>query len=226
MASFAPARKATRPGIASGSLDLLKWLALAAMILDHANAVFYDRTLPLAVEVIGRIAMPIFALTCGYNLGRPGADLPGAVQRLATFGLLALPAHAALFAQVDGWYPLNVLFGFAVAACCIWAADQCRYELAAATFLIGGALVEYWWPGVALVIAGAYYARKPTAMAAGGVLASLVALCVVNGNPWAMAALLPLLAAFYVDAGIPRSGRWIIALYPAHLVALWVMANG
>lgn len=225
MAISASHRSFPRIRITSGSLELLKWLALAAMIVDHVNVVFYDRMLPQPAEVIGRLAMPLFALVFGYNLARPMTSATNTALRLAIAAAIAAPVHAALFAQAAGWYPLNVLATFAVAALVIAAIEQGRTRTAIALFVVGGALVEYWWPGLALVIAAWAYTRQPGGKAAAGLLVAFAGLCMVNGNAWALLALVPLLALSRVDVAIPRTGYAILALYPLHLVALWLLAG-
>jgi uncharacterized membrane protein len=59
----------------NGTVELLKWFALLAMVVDHVNAVFYARELGAWATVVGRLAMPVFSIVLAYNLARPGADL-------------------------------------------------------------------------------------------------------------------------------------------------------
>lgn len=51
--------------IESNYQDLLKILALAAMIIDHLGLYFYEDIAEL--RIIGRFSMPIFAFFTGYN---------------------------------------------------------------------------------------------------------------------------------------------------------------
>lgn len=202
----------------SGSIEAIKWLALAAMVVDHVAAVFYDRDVPLWAEVVGRLAFPMFAIVIGYNLSRLGADLGRALNRLALFGLLALPFHAYLFSILDGWWPLNVMFTFAVAVAVVQALQLNRPAVALAVFVVGGALVEYWWPGVALVVVTwmAAGSKRPSRYAVPAVI-TLAALCVVNGNLWALGAL-PLVVVLVQVAPYVRRSRWAFyVVYPVHL---------
>ena len=66
MSAVAPVR------VSSGAIEALKWLALACMVVDHVNAVFFARELGTWADVIGRVAFPLFAGVFGYNLARPG----------------------------------------------------------------------------------------------------------------------------------------------------------
>jgi hypothetical protein len=206
-----------------GALEALKWLALAAMVVDHVNAVFFDRSLAWAAPV-GRIAMPVFAVVLAYNLARPGVDFRRSGSRLLFFGLLALPAHAALFAQAGGWWPLNIMATFAVAVLVIGCLVQRWYEAACLVFVAGGALVEYWWPGVALVVSSWWLFRSPGMWPGVAVLASFAGLVAISSTPWAILAL-PLLAlATRIDVTVPRL-RWVFwTFYPAHLAVIWCLA--
>lgn len=215
-----------RTELRSGTLEAAKWLALVCMVVDHVNAVFFDRSLGLGAEVVGRLAMPLFSLVLAYNLARPGLDLDRVLNRLALFGLAALPWHAGLFAQVGGWWPLNILSTFAVAVLVIRELEAGRFWLAGLFFVAGGSLVEYWWPGVALVVVAFYRFRSPTPLASPVTLFfSLLTLCLVNGNPWALLAIPLLHGLNRLDLQVPRL-RWVFwAFYPVHLCVLWLLVH-
>ena len=53
-----------------GALDLLKWLALLSMVLDHLRYVGYSIDILFAP---GRLAFPWFCLAMAENLDRAGA---------------------------------------------------------------------------------------------------------------------------------------------------------
>lgn len=208
----------------AGTLEAAKWIALACMVVDHVNAVFYARELGMWADVLGRIAFPMFAAVVGFNLARPGRDLIAAARKFALWGLLALPFHAALFAQAGGWWPLNVLFLFALVAG-VQRLGSRSWPAALAAFVIGGFFVEYWHAGVMLTAACYVLARLPYSQgAAAGVALSLVALCLLNGNAYALLAV-PVLAGLAMWRPIlPRSPRAFWWFYPGHLAALWLAA--
>lgn len=211
--------------VSSGALEAIKWAALACMLVDHVNAVFYGRELGLWADVLGRIAMPLFAGVFGYNLARPGVDVARVLRRLVFFGLLAAVPHAALFGILGPW-PLNILATFAVAAWVVLELEAGRTLLAFGVFLAGGALVEYWWPGVALVLACWAAARSPRPglgdLAAVGL--ALAGLCVlVNGSAYGLLAVPLALLLVVVRPELPRL-RWLFWwFYPVHLVVLAIL---
>lgn len=213
----------------SGSIEVIKWLALLAMFVDHINVVFFAREAGIVADVVGRLALPMFAIVLGYNMARPGADHRALLDRLLVAGAVAFPFHATLFAQWGGWLPLNILLTFAVAVQCIWLVEQgTRVSLWAAfgLFVVGSFFVEYWWAGVALLYA--CYARfrfpdQPVFVWAFG--GAMLALCVVNQNLWAFLAVPIVHAVNYFGWGVPRH-RWAFWIaYPAHLALLVLLVG-
>lgn len=89
-------------------LELLKWLAFAAMVFDHV-AVFFPEVAPVWFREVGRFAFPVFALS--FGLGLAASDDGEAVLRR-----LILPGAVAQLAWFAGgqWHGLNVLLAFAV----------------------------------------------------------------------------------------------------------------
>ncbi|MDT4823895.1 TraX protein [compost metagenome] len=115
--------------------------------------------------------MPLFVFVLAYNLARPGAAEQGAYRRtmirLALFGVLATPAFIALGSLMAGWFPLNILFTLLVIAAVIALTDRARAGdnaaamVAVLVFLVGGGLVEFWWPSVAFGVASWWVLQKP-----------------------------------------------------------------
>jgi len=204
----------------SGTAEALKWLALAAMTVDHVNTFLTGRAHP-ALFAVGRVAFPIFALVLACNLTRPGIDHARLLRRLVFFGLLA----AGPFVVMTGhWLPLNVMFTFAVAMAVIALWQRGQDVAAVVVFLAGSLFVDYQWTGVALIVAGWSYFRTGRATAAAATLAALVGLAWPNGSFWALAAL-PVIAAVEMTAPCVPRLRWAFyAYYPAHLALLALLA--
>jgi len=215
--------------IPDGTLEALKWIALALMLLDHVNTFLYDRTLPGAYQA-GRWVAPVFAFVLAYNLARPGALQRGAHQRtmkrLAVFGVLASPPFMAL---IDHWWPLNILFLLLTATAVIYGlerGDGAGIAIAGVSFCIGGLLAEYHYPGVAMVVAAWAYCRQPTGRHFAAWVLFTASLVLLNNNLWALTAVPTLLLATHIDLRVPRL-RWAFyAFYPAHLAALWWLRDG
>lgn len=194
-------------------------MALLAMLVDHVNVVFFARELGTWATAVGRLAFPLFCLVLASNMARPGVALGRMVRRLWLFGLLALPAHLALFHPASLW-PLNVMFLFAAAALAVACWDRGHVFGACVLACIGSVVAEYWLPGMAFLLASVWVFRGGGYPAAIAQLLALALLCWLNGNAWAMWAFL-LWPLAYVPLPVPR-WRWAFyVLYPAHLWLLW-----
>lgn len=218
----------TPPQLHDGTLEALKWLALLLMLGDHVNKYLFDWSYPWLFDA-GRVVMPVFALVLGYNLARPTLGREGLhriMRRLGLVAVISTPAFLALGKLAMGWYPLNVLFMLLVAVVAIDQIERgqpVNFLAAASVVLVGGAFVEYWWPGVLLVVCAWHYFRTASPLALLGAALSLGCLTLINGNAWALAAV-PLIAlAHLVRVPTPRL-RWAFyAFYPVHLVVLLVL---
>lgn len=230
----AAASAAARPQgfrVADGTIEALKWLALALMTLDHINKYFFGEKLPGAFE-LGRIAMPLFGFVLAYNLARPGALASGAyvrtMKRLALFGVAATPFFIGLGGLAFGWWPLNIMFMLLVAAATLYLAEKggtARIWAAALVFLVGGAFVEFWWFALAFCVCAWWYCKTASKAALVAWLLAAVSLYVVNRNLWALAAMPLILAAPLVDVRMPRFRHVFYAYYPAHLAVLLLVTT-
>lgn len=210
----------TERELGSGAIEAAKWLALACMVVDHVNAALFSRELGEWATVIGRVSFPLFAVVLGLNLGN-GADRVKLMQRLAFFGCLAIPFHSLLFSHLGGWWPLNVLWTFAVAVGVLHAHHLGERVIAAGLFIAGGVLVEYWWPGLVLVLASYGVARRGLSLAY--LVPALLPLCLLNGNLWALLAVPVLVFLAIWQPHVPRCGRFFWWFYPVHLAALVIV---
>jgi hypothetical protein len=228
-----PCKAIAEPGftVANGTIEALKWLALALMTLDHANKYLFGDKLPGAFE-LGRLAMPLFAFVLSYNLARPGALESGAylrtMKRLAIYGLVASPFFIALGGLGFGWWPLNIMFMLLVASAILYLAEKggrAHMVAAVAVFLIGGALVEFWWFALAFCLAAFWYCKTTNKAALVVWVLAAASLYVVNRNLWALASMPLILAAPLVDVKMPRFRHVFYAYYPAHLAVLLIVTT-
>lgn len=215
------------PQISAGSIETLKWLALALMTLDHINKYFFAEKLPGVFE-LGRIAMPLFAFVLAYNLGRPATLASGAygrtIKRLAIFGLLATPFFIGLGGLVSGWWPFNIMFMLLTATATLYLVEKggtARMWGAGLVFLVGGAFVEFWWFGLAFCVCAWWYCKTASKAALVAWTLAAASLYVVNRNLWALAAIPLTLAATLVDVPMPRFRYAFYAYYPAHLAIIY-----
>lgn len=225
-------RPAARPAplqIADGTLEFLKWAALALMLLDHVNTFLFDRTLPGAYQAARWVA-PVFAFVLAYNLARPGALERGVhlrtMSRLAVFGVLAAPPFMAL---IGHWWPLNILFLLLAGTAVIYGLDRGDGKgiaVAGIAFTVGGLLAEYHYPGLAMIVAAWVYCREPNTRHLAAWTLAVASLVLLNFNLWALTAVPTVLLARHADLRMPRL-RWVFyAFYPVHLAVLWAIRDG
>jgi hypothetical protein len=197
------------------------------MVLDHVNKYVLAGAEP-AMFAAGRLVLPIFACVVGFNLARPGALERGVhgrmAKRLAFVGVIASVPFIALGGLGWGWWPLNVMFTLLVAVLAMRWLDQggaARAWAAGTLILVGSAFVEYWWPGVAIVMLACAYARRPSGWRLAAWVAAVASLALVNRNAWALASFPVIALMAWASPKVPRL-RWAFyAFYPAHLAALW-----
>ncbi len=227
-----------RWALTDASLEWLKWIAVGAMLLDHLNWFLFagggdpQRGAFPWMNDVGRLAFPLFALVFGINLARV-LDAPERPARLARmFGRLFV---AGVIAQVAYWvlrgyfWPLNVLATFSVAAtvAILWQADCksfIRRAAAVAVFVVGGLFVEYWWIGVGLILASQLLRRGPLPLSALPFLALLAPLCLLNGNVYALGALVLASALAGARWAPPRVPGLLHVVYAGHLWVLVIVA--
>lgn len=224
-----------------GSLELLKWFALICMTVDHVNKYLLGGR-EEAMFLVGRLALPIFAVVLGLNLARSeGAALGRACRRtmlrLAAAGSLASVPFVALGGLGWGWWPLNIMFTFFVATAAIWLVGAKGWTVAAvAVVLVGGAFVEFWWPGVVLCVAAWAYARRPSVSRLIAIACACGSLTLLGWalarqpllNTWgfALAALPVIWLVSKLDFKVPRLRLFFYLYYPAHLAVIWALMQG
>ena len=205
--------------VSDGSLEALKWVGLLLMTGDHANKYLLQEA-SVALYALGRLAMPLFGFVLMAHLARPGARQAGVhgrvMRRLAVLALLATPA----FVQLVGWWPLNILATLWLATLIVWLIEQggrARGWGALAAFLAGGAVVEFWWPGLLCCLCAWAFLRRPSAPRLLLWVLATASLSLINGNFAALAALPLTWGAGRIEMPVPRSRWFFYAFYPVHL---------
>ena len=217
--------------IESGTLEALKWLGLILMTADHINKYLLHETLPVLFAA-GRLAAPLFSFVLAYNLARPTSLAKGAygrvARRLAIAGVLASAPFIGLGGLVWEWWPLNILFMLLVSTALMVLLDRggaLRLLAAALLFVLGGAMVEFWWPAIVMTLAAWRYTRRPTWASLIVWIAATASLYVINRNLWALAALPLIFLAPQLSVTMPRMRHVFYVFYPLHLLVLWVMTK-
>lgn len=227
-------------------LDLVKWLALASMAIDHLRFVLPGHPLLGWCFVPGRLAFPLFCLALAANLARSRPGVFGRSEQrhlgwLLLFAVLSEPAHDLMLGNA---HKFNILVSLALGWGIAWGCTA----LQRGPLLLAG-----------LLAAGAAWLHTSLTYGLLGVLLpSLCLLALQRGGPWpALATLTVLLAnltprlyaallagelrdwliAFACMAAVPLGlwllrtplpaglrvsavGRWAYFFYPLHMLAI------
>lgn len=214
------------PRLSSGQQEVVRWFAIAAMVVDHVGAVLLSPDDAAPLRAIGRLAWPLFAFLMAYNVAVRGVDPRRYLKPLLVWALIAQLPHYLAFDV----FVVSILGTLFLAAA---ALSLLRHRLrldARSPLLLPGLLiaillastqVEYGPLGVGLVLAFWW------ALQSGAPLAWLVAVAAtaLANQPWvvwpyALAALPLLFLSARLPLGLPRSGRLPWLFYPAHLALL------
>ena len=215
----------------TGTVEALKWLGLVLMTVDHINKYLLHDAVPALFD-LGRLALPIFSFVLAYNLARPTSLANGAygrlARRLAIAGILASVPFIGLGGLVWEWWPLNILFMLLVSVGVMALVERggaVRITAAVALFMLGGAMVEFWWPAVVMTLAAWRYTRRPTWTSLIVWVASVAALYVINRNFWALAAFPLIFLAPHLSVTMSRVRHVFYLFYPMHLLVLWLITK-
>lgn len=124
------------------NMDVLKCVALAAMLVDHANDILLSPSSPV-LYAIGRMAMPLFALIFAFNIARQPTRAQELANRQWKWAVVTQPFFAFAFYGHQPWYALNILFVFAVCSQLVaWVYPRTQYCWMKSILLI----VIFAWP--------------------------------------------------------------------------------
>ena len=218
-------------GFLSG--NMLKIIAAAAMVLDHAGLMFFPGNDLL--RILGRLAFPIFA----FMIAEGSKYTRNKFRYFGQLFALALVCQIVYF-LVDGSMYLSVLFTFSLALLMIFALQACKEKPTA--FRIGIFLLSvftvwqlnqvftidygFWGcmvPLFAALLHKTPFDRKFTNVACLGLGLLLLARDLGGWQIWSLAAL-PLLLLYSGQRGKWRMKYFFYIFYPAHLALLQVLA--
>ncbi|BBP61992.1 TraX family protein [Pseudomonas sp. St316] len=221
-----------------GALDLLKWLALLAMVFDHLRYVGFSVDW---LYVPGRLAFPWFCLAMAANLGRSGASarpwrylgwllLFSAVSEIpyrlffpepATLNVMPTLVLGLLVAR--GWQaPTWAARGLAAVALllAVLFTTQLMFGFFGVLLPLAMLLVlrRPWylavWPGLVCVAANQWRVLYGAAWLGDGVAIGGLVACLFA--PWLGLVLLRHAGRFHP----PPMRRWAYGLYPTHFLVL------
>lgn len=139
------------------SMDMLKCIALIAMLIDHMNDILLSPSSPL-LYAVGRMAMPLFTLIFAFNMGKQPCRAQELANRQWKWAAITQPFFVFAFYGHQPWYALNILFVFAVCSQLVaWVYTRTQYcwiksILIIAIFAWPLSLASYGLAGIAFVL--------------------------------------------------------------------------
>lgn len=104
--------------LTSNQIEILKYLAITTMLIDHINTiVFYDTFI---LKVIGRLTLPIFSIILIYNYIYNTKNKLSYIYRLTIFGIISEPIFQYVFHDYYDTYTLNIFFTFSLSLLLIY----------------------------------------------------------------------------------------------------------
>lgn len=227
--------------LSSRHQELIKWVALGLMAVDHATAAFLPWMSPawLFGRHVGRLAWPMFAGLIAYNLVIRHVPVRRYLPWVAGLLVVSQPAawllrgHVELiniFGTIGGgllitWAGRRLLGGRGSTRGGVVELALALGALAGGLFL--GAVSEYGLAGVLLIPVWVLAFERPGGWTFAGLMVALLAQNWGGLGPW-VALLVPGLMAGLatVGRGIQRTPRWVgWAFYPVHLAVLGVVSR-
>ncbi|MGU9868238.1 TraX family protein [Kluyvera ascorbata] len=177
-----------RPGqLSPAAVDMVKVLALLAMLIDHINTLLLTQPSPL-MYAAGRMAFPLFTLIWAMNVQHTPERLQKRASRMWAWAVITQPVFSLAFAGHQPWWALNILFVFAGVTQLL--ALQYRYGpkgLVSGVVLLAALAwplmpASYGLPGLLLAtgIVAAIGGKTPGVQCTGAIV-SVLALCCLNG---------------------------------------------
>lgn len=163
----------------SNAIDWLKWVAIAAMFLDHAK---YAGGLSVWLFYPGRFAYPIFAVLCGWNAARHTRSIANYAVRILYLGVIMEVIHyfAHIFFGIEESGRLNpvLTLGVGVLVCAALARNRLLGIIAiGAAYVPADLYFDYRFAGVFLVVLA--YSKSAFSIPFVVLFAGLL-----NGLPW------------------------------------------
>ena len=216
----------TLPVLSPRAQDVLKLAAILSMVTDHIGSLLLPNVIVL--RIIGRFAMPAFALLLGYNLAQRSVPPKRLIIPLIGFGLLAQPVYAL----ASGTTHANILFAFALGVLIIAVRRNLESQPVAQAVIVmllatASLFTEYPLMATLLIVLSERLMTRVTSL-------HLIAwiFCALAANvfdPISLVGLLPLPAMLMLRRlEGPRllTRRWFgYTFYPAHLGLLLVLKS-
>jgi len=223
------------PIASSSQLELLKYLAIVAMLLDHTNKIMhFDLDW---MSLVGRSAYPLFAFVLVYNYIHNTKDALNYLSRLLILGILSQAPYAMAFPAGIG-NSANIMFSLAAGLFGLIYLEYIinhagRYDirfrwmhsyLFMLYFIFAGFIISYMYFGLFMIFAFYFLMRFPSHQSFYWLAFFILMLNLPSGAVIMSTSLLSLIIialVLQVDVKIKRMNKMVFYIfYPIHLIVL------
>lgn len=215
----------------TGNVELLKWIAIVFMIVDHTGHVFFKENIIL--HGIGRLAFPLFAYLLAHNYYFYSSDKKMFLKRLLLFGIISQPIYYFVISD----HVLNIFFTLFLGLFFVFSFESILEKIKGKERWIGvfslfifvlilSLFVEYTFFGVGLIISFYFLFKKRDNLFLGlGIVFSYLS----NLSSWVLGlSSFGSFALIYLiqkrEFFVRRMNKWFFYLfYPVHLFILWLI---
>lgn len=213
-----------------GAIELVKWIALVAMLVDHAGALLFDQGTSSITYRIGRLAFPLFAFVLACKLSVKAAGDAASILRTAKRLLVwALISFVPFYLAMERLWTPNIFFTLALGALACWVAGSSLGGLRKGIAYLGIAVAsfgcDYYAPGVFLILSVYTLYRRPSLQAAVAALLCCMAIVYLTSSLWTLLAIPMAATTHVVGVNVPRLKWFFYAIYPLHLLAIALVAR-
>lgn len=218
--------------ISDNSIELLKYIAIFIMIIDHFSFIFFEKFTFL--NIIGRIAYPLFVLTIVYNYSFNSKDKHKYILRLLLFAIISEPFTCFAFNDIFVDYMLSIFVTLFLGTSSIYILENFKdfkrdilIFIYAIFIIFISPFVNYGLSGVVIIVAAYYFINNMRLLTFVPVLISLLLLNQSSDLFIRFGALLSIpliyLVIRYDFIQIKRANKYFYYLfYPIHLLILKV----
>lgn len=140
--------------------DLLKTLAIIAMVIDHISLYLYPEL--TIMRVIGRIAMPIFCFFAGYNFhGKPKTKIIILGVLLHIYTTILFKKFIVTNILIPIYLGQCYIYYFRKSLACFFYRGYCHIIIMVVLWYISWAIIDYGTLVIAIMILGFIAKHEP-----------------------------------------------------------------
>jgi hypothetical protein len=217
----------------SNQAELLKWIAIITMIIDHIGKIILNN--PILLECIGRVAFPTFGFLLAHNYLFFTRNKEKYIFRIFLIGIFSQP----IYQIATNTETLNIMFTLGLGLSFIYLINilylkinekiglYFSYFLLSLIFIVLGFFVDYAFFGIFFIASIYLYLRNGKNIY---IFLSVILLLLANSGdintaPYALISLFVIFSIKKTDLKIKRSNKWFFYFfYPVHLLILYFIS--